>query len=386
MPTFTIFTTVYSVILSAHTDASTRSRLLFPWPCRPIPDDFIMKIGFSIAASTLCTAAAIAGAPADDLLYVLQPESFTTQQLTDAPFHWLVLEPTRDGQSTGDFSSVEVEQIRTDGACTKKMLAYLSIGEAEIYREYWNDSWVNRRGRPIPGVAPAWLGPENPDWDGNYKVRYWDNAWQSLILGDDTDPDRTPLDRIIDQGFDGVYLDIVDAFEYWSSREGGRVLTRQQAREFMIQFVVTIADYARITRGDSDFLVFPQNASDIVRDDNGDIDALGLQYLAAIDGIGQEDLYYRALKKNKPVETNYLLDQLREYASRGRTVLVTDYVIKAQRPTAQTNNARAADFYTRCRNEDFIPYAAMSDRNLDEIVTLATPEWSVAQPAEGCSE
>jgi len=335
----------------------------------------------------LTIVGARAGAPADDdLLYVLQPESITTQQLTDAPFRWLILEPTRDGTSTGDFSSIEIEQIRTDGECEKRILAYLSIGEAEIYREYWNDAWVNRRGRPIPGVAPEWLGSENPDWDGNYKVRYWDEDWQSLMLGDNVGPDIAPLDHIIDQGFDGVYLDIVDAFEYWSSRQGGRELTREQAREFMIQFVITIADYARITRGDADFLVFPQNASDIIRNDAGEIDPIGLAYLDAISGIGQEDLYYRATKRNRPVETNYLLEQLREYATRGKTVLVTDYLIKAQRPIPRTSDARLSDFYTRCRAEGFVPYAALSDRNLDEIVTLASPEWTEAQPADGCPD
>lgn len=328
----------------------------------------------------------LAGDAQDDLLYILQPESFSTQQLTDAPFHWLILEPTRDGRSTGDFTSIEVEQIRSDGACAKKVLAYLSIGEAEIYRDYWNPGWVNARGRPIPGVAPAWLGPENPDWEGNYKVRYWDEDWQALMLGDDTDPDRTPLDRIIDQGFDGVYLDIVDAFEYWSSRQGGRVLTRQQAREFMVQFVVSIADYARITRGAADFLVFPQNASDIIRNDDGEVDVLGLQYLDAISGIGQEDLFFRATRRNRPAETGYLLDQLRVYVEQGKTVLVTDYIIKAQRPIPRGNDARLQEFYTRCRGEGFVPYAAMSDRNLDEIVTLPTPLWSVAQPDPGCVE
>lgn len=339
------------------------------------------------AAALMSTlGAARAGDAPDDLLYILQPESITTQQLTDAAFHWLVLEPTRDGRASGDFSAIEIEQIRADGACEKKILAYLSIGEAEIYRDYWDESWVNQRGRPVPGVAPAWLGRENPDWEGNYKVRYWDEDWQSLMLGDNVGPDITPLDRIINQGFDGVYLDIVDAFEYWSSRQGGRELTRQEARESMIQFVVTISDYARITRGDADFLVFPQNASDIIRDDEGEIDDLGLEYLDAVSGIGQEDLYYRATKRNKTAETNYLLEQLREFESRGKTVLVTDYLIKAQRPIPRTSDSRLADFYTRCRAESFVPYAAMSDRNLDEIVTLPAPTWSNAQPADGCPE
>jgi len=42
-------------------------------------------------------------------------------------------------------------------------------------------------------------------------VKYWDKEWQQIIYG-------TPgayLDRILKAGFDGVYLDLVDAFEYF---------------------------------------------------------------------------------------------------------------------------------------------------------------------------
>jgi cysteinyl-tRNA synthetase len=83
------------------------------------------------------------------------------------------------------------------------VLAYMSIGEAEDYRYYWESSWTTGN--------PAWLTEENPDWEGNYKVKYWEPAWQQIILGND----QAYLDRIIEAGFDGVYLDIIDAFEYF---------------------------------------------------------------------------------------------------------------------------------------------------------------------------
>jgi cysteinyl-tRNA synthetase len=62
-------------------------------------------------------------------------------------------------------------------------------------------------------ARPAWLLGENPDWPGNHKVRYWDSAWQSIIYGNDS----SYLKRIINAGFDGVYLDLIDAFEYFES-------------------------------------------------------------------------------------------------------------------------------------------------------------------------
>ncbi|MDW7731756.1 MAG: endo alpha-1,4 polygalactosaminidase [Methanolobus sp.] len=86
---------------------------------------------------------------------------------------------------------------------SRLVIAYMSIGEAEDYRYYWGDSWHVG--------SPTWLEAENPEWEGNYKVRYWDKEWGDIIYGDE----GTYLDRIIDAGFDGVYLDIIDAFEYF---------------------------------------------------------------------------------------------------------------------------------------------------------------------------
>ena len=57
--------------------------------------------------------------------------------------------------------------------------------------------------------AISWLSRENPSWPGNYKVCYWCSEWQELICG----AGASYLNRILNAGFDGVYLDIVDAFE-----------------------------------------------------------------------------------------------------------------------------------------------------------------------------
>jgi len=79
----------------------------------------------------------------------------------------------------------------------------MSIGEAEDYRYYWDSTW--RTGNPI------WLDKENSDWSGNYKVRYWEYGWQNIIFGNDD----SYLKKILDAAFDGVYLDIIDGFEYF---------------------------------------------------------------------------------------------------------------------------------------------------------------------------
>jgi cysteinyl-tRNA synthetase len=58
---------------------------------------------------------------------------------------------------------------------------------------------------------PDWLDKENPNWKGNFKVRYWHKDWQDIILN----KHNGYLQKIIQAGFNGVYLDIIDAFEYY---------------------------------------------------------------------------------------------------------------------------------------------------------------------------
>ena len=102
------------------------------------------------------------------------------------------------------FDPAEINQIRSKANGGKRLVVcYMSIGEAEDYRYYWQSSWEENK--------PVWLDGENPDWEGNYKVRYWEKEWQNIIFGNDGSYTK----KILDAGFDGVYLDIIEAYEYY---------------------------------------------------------------------------------------------------------------------------------------------------------------------------
>ncbi len=102
------------------------------------------------------------------------------------------------------FTASEIDQLKTKANGGKRLvISYMSIGEAEDYRYYWQSNWSNNH--------PSWLDAENPDWAGNYKVKYWNQDWQNIIFGND----NSYLKKITDAKFDGVYLDIIDAFEYY---------------------------------------------------------------------------------------------------------------------------------------------------------------------------
>lgn len=105
------------------------------------------------------------------------------------------------------FSTSEIAQLKNKANGGKRLvISYMSIGEAEDYRYYWNTNWNTSK--------PSWLDAENPNWAGNFKVKYWDKNWQNIIYGNN----ESYLKKILDVGFDGVYLDIIDAYEYYESK------------------------------------------------------------------------------------------------------------------------------------------------------------------------
>lgn len=85
-------------------------------------------------------------------------------------------------------------------------------------------------------------------------------------------------DRLLNAGFDGAYLDIIDAYQYYADQ--GRTTTAQE----MADFVAAIAAHARARN--PNFYLLPQNAPELA----GQVPATA--YLNIVNGIGQEDVYY----------------------------------------------------------------------------------------------
>jgi len=147
---------------------------------------------------------------ARNFLYLLNPGSYNTKEAFLS-----AIQSTNYDIAIIDLFFSEIDELTPDDVAslkfksnsgTRLVIAYMSIGEAEDYRYYWNAEWGKN--------PPSWLVEENPDWPGNYKIRYWDENWQNIIYGNNT----SYLKKILDAGFDGVYLDIIDAFEYFENQ------------------------------------------------------------------------------------------------------------------------------------------------------------------------
>lgn len=143
---------------------------------------------------------------AKNFLYLVNPENFTSKTafinaVAATNYDAIIMDLFLNDEA---FTASEINQLRNKANGGKRIvICYMSIGEAENYRYYWDNSWNTSK--------PNWIATENPDWPGNFKVKYWNEDWQNIIYKNSD----SYLNRILNAGFDGVYLDIIDGFEYF---------------------------------------------------------------------------------------------------------------------------------------------------------------------------
>jgi cysteinyl-tRNA synthetase, unknown class len=206
------------------------------------------------------------------------------------------------GGNNGPFTRAQVEQMKRkpDGS-RRIVLAYMSIGEAETYRWYW------------PQRSSTWLGPENPQWRGNYGVRFWHPDWQAIIF--------EYTDKIIAAGFDGVYLDKVDEFEEMGHKDD------------MVEFVERISQRAKSQH--EDFLIVSQNGDELIPDP---------KFRQAIDAFAREDLFYgedNDGERNSADSIRTNIRRLKTLTREGKPVFVVEYPRNEQQ--AQTAQREIAE-------------------------------------------
>ena len=260
----------------------------------------------------------------DDFLYQLQRED--PERIGKTAFDLLVVSISIAGNS-----NEVVPALKLSPGGEKIVLCYLSIGQAEDYRYYWKPEWKEN--------PPEWLDEPDPVWTGDYWVRYWHPGWQAIIYG----TPESYLDKIIEFGFDGIYLDRVDTYMYYQEKG------RESAAREMADFVIDMTAYAR--ERVPGFGVFPQNAEEL--------GILFPDYLDVVTGIGVEDLYYGYPRDHEPSPPEWtaarevILDQ---WVEAGKLVLTVDYTSRPE---------QIEDAYQRSRAHDYIPYVA--DRSLGRL-------------------
>ncbi|MEA1946772.1 MAG: MJ1477/TM1410 family putative glycoside hydrolase [Thermodesulfobacteriota bacterium] len=274
------------------------------------------------------------------MCWLYQLQKAEPNEIIKSGFKIAVMDYSRDGTEKNKYSIPEIGKMK---AASIIPICYLSIGEAEEYRYYWRPEWKK---------TPKWLGKENPDWEENYKVKYWHPEWQAIIF--------SYLDKIIEQGFSGVYLDIVDGFEYWSDEENpDNCFSEKEAAEKMITFIKNLSIYARKKAG-NDFKVFPQNGERLL-----DYDHDG-SYLETISGYGVEDVWYDGITPQLKNEIAERIAYLKKLIKHNKVVLAVEYVDDGS--GYKGNNKKRIDkVVANCKKFSFHYYIAKVDTELDSI-------------------
>ncbi|WP_164860818.1 caspase family protein [Parasedimentitalea marina] len=228
-------------------------------------------------------------------------------------------------------------KVKPDGS-SRLLLAYVDIGQAEDYRNYWLDDWVaptaHKRGHPDFMIT---IDPDG--WSGNFPVAYWDNNWQSLWLG--SSGIIADLARF---GFDGVLLDWVEAYDDDRVREAARE-AGVSPENSMITFIEKLGDAGKAI--DPSFLVVAQNAIYL-------IDADPDRYTSAIDALAVEDTWFHGWgdsdwddpdggdqqdRHDDEYSTSARLVQIALYQKSGLPVFSVDYALNKNNVAKVYNEA-----------------------------------------------
>lgn len=291
--------------------------------------------------------------------------------LAASSYDMLVIEPTRTDWSSSDKffdTKTAVSQLKSslasDDTHRKLVIAYIDIGEAEDWRWYWTWStgWDCSGAKPTDW--PDYILTCDPDgWTGNYPVAYWEDAWKDIIIygqntGTHADRDYTSvIDEVINDGFDGIYLDWVEAFEDTTVAAAAQGQSLDPAEE-MIDFIAEMQAYGQARN--PNFLIIQQNAAAL---------ANGRSHLFnVIDAIAQEAIWFDGDATddwhdsngydyvNDASLTNYYLTHLANYTNANVPVFACEYALN-----------HADEAYAKAASHGFVPY--VTRRALSQLTT-----------------
>ena len=94
--------------------------------------------------------------------FVYQLQNIDPDRVENTQFDLVIIDYSRDGCDEEKFSAAEIEGLKNSPGGQKTVLPYMSTGEVEDYRWYWQRSWdKNRDGKPDAGT-PERLGRSTP--------------------------------------------------------------------------------------------------------------------------------------------------------------------------------------------------------------------------------
>lgn len=142
---------------------------------------------------------------AQNYLYLISTGGFSDKQamfdqISETNYDVLIIDLFFDDEQ---LTKSQVHQLKTKANGGRRLvIAYMNVGSAEKYRYYWKDRWILHK--------PLWLKKKYDGYDDEVWVKFWNNEWQDIIYG----VEGSYTHKIISSGFDGAYLDNVEAYYF----------------------------------------------------------------------------------------------------------------------------------------------------------------------------
>ena len=142
---------------------------------------------------------------AKNYLYLISTENYRNKQtmidaIKSTDYDLILIDLFFDDEL---FTKSEIQQLKIKNNGGRRLvISYISIGSAENYRYYWQSGW--KKG------SPSWIKKNYEEYPDEYWVEFWHPEWQKIIFGNN----NSYIKKIVDAGFDGAYLDNVEAYYF----------------------------------------------------------------------------------------------------------------------------------------------------------------------------
>lgn len=162
---------------------------------KQIPDSVPSENGIDITSISL----------AQNYLYLISTDNYSSKQdmvnaIQQTNFDIVLIDLFFEGE---EFTSNEINQLKKKANGAQRLvISYINIGSAEKFRYYWKENWRLHH--------PSWLKRKYEGYDDEFWVEFWGKDWKNIIYGNDNSYTK----KIIDAGFDGAYLDNVEAYYF----------------------------------------------------------------------------------------------------------------------------------------------------------------------------
>jgi cysteinyl-tRNA synthetase len=203
-------------------------------------------------------------------------DEYVIDSIAESEYDMIVVDFISSESNNTDFELEEMITYWHTAEHPKLVIAYIDIGQAEDFRTYWEPDWQIG--------DPEWIVSGDPDgWEGNYPVAFWWDEYRDIWIGE-----GGYLQNIIEVGFDGVYLDWVEAY----SDESIIAQAESEGLDPLQEMIWWVGDIATFTRSLREgFIVIAQNAAELVEHE---------AYVEVIDAISQEQVWFDGSAEDDP--------------------------------------------------------------------------------------